>query len=491
MSINRAVIVVCEDNQVNARTFHDACSLAKASSESVTVVGPVPENVKQIARTQGVFKGNDFDFLVPEGKNQQPDLQAVFHLLDRFSLETDLLVVSIGNSANLNLYISARLESETKKILQWHVVSSNYARYALLEQQRSLSAYIPKDTGTWVRDQVARYGRHKILSSLDGLSSLKALVIGETILDEYVYCNALGKVSKDPLVAFEVGTRTIQLGGILAIAKHMAGLGASVSVRSKIGRNQRQIVKDGMPSSVDLSAVFQESEETLKKTRYVDRGSNVRVFETYDMPIKPKIISGNSLIEDSQASLKADHDLAIVVDYGHDLIDESMIKGLLDSGIYLAANAQSNAGNRGFNPISRYRGAPMIFLNGSEVEVETRLKSKDLVSTVEALGLNLETQEFFVTNGSGGLICWEKGLPTISVPAFAPSVVDRTGAGDALLSTTALLRKSGVPREIAAFFGNISGAMLISSMGNETSLTHESVRQAAEEIIDAVTVGVK
>ena len=130
----------------------------------------------------------------------------------------------------------------------------------------------------------------------------------------------------------------------------------------------------------------------------------------------------------------------------------------------------------------------MIFLNGSEVEVETRSKSKDLVSTVDILGNSLETQEFFVTNGSGGLICWEKGLPTISVPAFAPSVVDRTGAGDALLAMTALLRKSGVPREIAAFYGNIAGALLISSMGNETSLTYNSVHQTTEEIISAVSL---
>ena len=149
-------------------------------------------------------------------------------------------------------------------------------------------------------------------------------------------------------------------------------------------------------------------------------------------------------------------------------------------------NAQSNAGNRGFNPISRYKGAQVIFLNGSEVEVETRTRSKDLVSTVESLAESLDTEEFYVTNGSGGLICWQRGQKTISVPAFAPSVVDRTGAGDALLSITALLRKAGAPREIAAFYGNIAGALLISSMGNETSLSYELVQQAAEEILRVV-----
>lgn len=488
MPITRAVIVVCDENQVNANTFFDACTLALAASEFVVVVGLVPMNVRQKVKTRGLLDESQFEFLAPNAEEGSKNSITLFSQLDQFSLEANLLVVSIGNSAELNLYISSRLKSEIKRILQWHVVSSNYARYALLDQQRSLSAYIPKDTGAWVRDLIKKYGRREILSSLEGIRSVKTLVIGETIFDKYIYCSALGKVSKDPLVAFEIGAETIHLGGILAVAKHVAGLGASVSVRSEIGRNQAGIIGDGIGANVDLSSVLYNSDESIMKTRYVDRASNVRVFETYEMPAIRNMPVGQGLLNGLQIGQKENYDLAIIVDYGHGLIDELTVKELMNSKIDLVANAQSNAGNRGFNPISRYRGVHTIFLNGSEVEVETRSKSKDLVSTVDVLASSLETQEFFVTNGSGGLICWQNGLPTISVPAFAPSVVDRTGAGDALLAMTALLRKSGVPREIAAFYGNIAGALLISSMGNETSLTYNSVHQTTEEIISAVSL---
>ena len=183
MPITRAVIVVCDENQVNSNSFFDACTLALAASEFVVVIGLVPENVRQKVKTRGLLDESNFEFLSPNAKGGSKNSVTLFSQLDQFSLEANLLIVSIGNSAELNLYISSRLKSEIKRILQWHVVSSNYARYALLDQQRSLSAYIPKDTGVWVRDLIKKYGRREILSSLEGIRSVKTLVIGETIFD--------------------------------------------------------------------------------------------------------------------------------------------------------------------------------------------------------------------------------------------------------------------------------------------------------------------
>ena len=482
MRATRAVILISDEKAVSSKSFSDACSLAQSASQTIQVIGSVPNDIRKIAQSHGFLSTNKIHF--PETKIDKS--KDIYSQLNEYPLKSNLLVVVIGNSADLNMYISSRLGAETKRILQWHIVSSNYARYALLEQQRSLSTYIPRDTATWLRQLIKSFGRKEILATLDGIRSLNTLVIGETIVDEYIYCNALGKVSKDPMVAFEIGTKISQLGGILAVAKHVSGLGAKTSVCSQVAKADMKMIINGIGSNIDLSQVLKNGDRTLKKIRYVDRASNVRVFETYEMPSTQIPPGGGTLVGSLTAMDLQNYDLAIVVDYGHGLIDEGAIASLVNSGVFLAANAQSNAGNRGFNPIARYIGAPMIFLNGSEVEVETRTRSKDLVSTVEILAKNLETKEFYVTNGSGGLVCWQDGQPTISVPAFAPSVVDRTGAGDALLSMIALLRKSGAPRDIAIFFGNIAGALLISSMGNEISLSHDLVWETADEILSTV-----
>ena len=471
-----SLILVSEPEKVTVRSIEDACLLARASSDSLTVIGVIPDSILADEVFSSFFSG-------PTILHVQSD---IWDQLDNFALTDDLLIVCIGNTSDVHMYLSKRLQSSSGQVVKWQIVSSTYARYALLEQRRTLSGFIPQDTTVWLRELIKKFGKQRILTAFDGLSSIKVLLIGETIIDEYVYCTALGKVSKDPLVAFEVGERTLQLGGILAVAKHFAGLGATVAVWSPIGTNQEQFVQRNIHPQIRHNLYPRTSTETICKTRYVDRASNVRVFETYNLPQDD--YSQNN--KDFAKLLPIiDPDVITVVDYGHGFIDETVIAELGNTKILVSANAQSNAGNRGFNPISKYKGIPMLFLNGSEVEVETRTKTSDLKSTVESLANGLETDEFYVTNGSGGLICWKKDAETFIAPAFAPSIVDRTGAGDALLSSITLLRRSGVEREIAAFYGNISGALLTGAMGNELSLSRDVLLEQAEEIIDTVMKG--
>ena len=321
MATTRAVIVVCDENSLTPKSFYDACLLAQSASEGIDVIGNVPETIRKVAESQSFQSTNRFSFLGEDSSTTQGN----YLLLHEYPLDSDLLIVAIGNSATLNMYISSRLEQETTQILQWHIVSSNYARYALLDQQRSLSAYIPKDTALWVHELYKKFGKKNILLELDGIKSLRALVVGETIIDEYIYCNALGKVSKDPLVAFEIGTQTSQLGGILAVAKHISGLGAQTSVRSQVGKYDLGTIVNSISPSIDLSHVLKVDENSLKKTRYVDRASNVRVFETYEMPKKHISPHIESLLAGNPEKVLRQFDLAVVVDYGHGLIDENSI----------------------------------------------------------------------------------------------------------------------------------------------------------------------
>jgi sugar/nucleoside kinase (ribokinase family) len=71
-------------------------------------------------------------------------------------------------------------------------------------------------------------------------------------------------------------------------------------------------------------------------------------------------------------------------------------------------------------------------------------------------------------------------------PAFAPTIVDRTGAGDATLAVISAMRAVGVPREIAAFYGNIAGALLVSTLGNEINITSALLLSEATKILRKV-----
>jgi bifunctional ADP-heptose synthase (sugar kinase/adenylyltransferase) len=176
------------------------------------------------------------------------------------------------------------------------------------------------------------------------------------------------------------------------------------------------------------------------------------------------------------------------MDYGHNFFDHEVTKDYLNFGVPASVNTQSNAGNRGFNPISNYLNADIVFLNGSEVQVEMRNKVSKLEKIITDLGHKLNCKELYVTNGSAGIITWSRDKGIIISPTFAPTIIDRTGAGDALLAAVSSLRMNDVPIEIATFFGNIAGSLLVGVMGNERAITSTDLQLEAERIISKVKV---
>ena len=185
-------------------------------------------------------------------------------------------------------------------------------------------------------------------------------------------------------------------------------------------------------------------------------------------------------------NIEFDH--VVIMDYGHNFFDHEIARNYLNFGVPISVNTQSNAGNRGFNPISNYINADIVFLNGSEVQVEMRSKISNLEKIVIDLGNKLNCKELYVNNGSSGIISWSKDRGIIVAPTFAPTIIDRTGAGDALLAAISSLRMNNVPIEVATFFGNIAGSLLVGVMGNERSITTSDLQFEADKILHKVKV---
>ena len=412
--------------------------------------------------------------------------QSLLAPLDKIALDEEILLVSTGSTELINHYCQERLKAKKSSNLRWNILSSDYARYALLDRQKSLSDFIPTDTEIWLKNLLDHYKDSQILSATSSLGGIETFIIGESIIDEYIFCDALGKVSKDPLVAFLRKEKVSQAGGVLAAAKHFAGLGSSTYLLSEVGPEEIVWVKDDLTTSGKITYQIESEFPSIIKTRYVDRASSVRVFETYSLPSNYSSQKFEEKLKEIILSRDLSKTNVVVMDYGHDLFNINTIKFLIDSKLNLSINAQSNAGNRGFNSIGRYRGAKNVFLNGSEVYLETRNKESDLVDVVPLFAQELEFSEAYVTNGSRGIICWSKLDGQFVAPAFAPTIVDRTGAGDATLAVISALRAAGIPREIAAFYGNIAGALLVSTIGNEVSITTESLMNEATKILRKV-----
>ena len=349
----------------------------------------------------------------------------------------------------------------------------------------SIDATKNSHLANWLTEFRKRRSEADVTTALKQIANLKVLVIGEAIIDEYVLCEALGKSSKDPVLAFRELSYERQIGGSLAIAAHCAGLGAQVTALFYISDNglDEDFIRSRVSSNICLEFVKSKSMPTIIKRRYVDSLTESRVFETYIMSDEPVSSVDESNLRNKLNALLPTSDIVLVADYGHGLLSETVIQDLANSINLLAVNTQSNAGNRGYNTISRYPRVDFVCLNGSEMGLELRRKHLSMTDLIPQLRSRTGAKRAIVTDGARGLACCDETGTVVHVPAFAQTVKDRVGAGDALFAVTALLFATETPSDITGLFGNLAGAALVSELGNRSHISAANLMRHASALL--------
>jgi rfaE bifunctional protein nucleotidyltransferase chain/domain len=351
----------------------------------------------------------------------------------------------------------------------------HFTNEIVYSSSKLINQFIPTHSGelkNWVNLIKEKYGLEEVLRWLEKISRLKVAVIGETIIDTYTECVALGKSSKDPVLCFNKGPSVSYAGGILAIGSHCYGLGAKVKVFTAFNYlDKDNLALKGVPKNgLDIRSINLAPHPTIVKQRLVDSRTSARVLELYEMEDTPisENLESDFIKKISKEINKVD--VVIIADYGHGLLTERIIDYVSSSDKFLAVNVQANAGNQGFNSISRYSRADFISLNGSEAQLETRRRHVKIDSYIANLKVKMKSKQILVTKGASGISIYADHGKLIQSPALAPFVKDRVGAGDAVFSITSLLSFVGAPEEIIGFIGNVTGAWAVTFIGNEKKL---------------------
>jgi rfaE bifunctional protein kinase chain/domain/rfaE bifunctional protein nucleotidyltransferase chain/domain len=328
------------------------------------------------------------------------------------------------------------------------------------------------DTDAWLRNFRSRYSAEDVIKLIDSAQQIRVLVVGEVILDEYIYCTAMGKSTKDPVLACRYHESESYVGGSLAIANHLSGFCRDVTVLSYVGdrEDQEAFLLESLSENVKPHFLTKDDSPTIVKQRFVDPYTKTKLLELYRMNDAPLKGENERAFTDALKAQLAEHDVVIVADYGHGLMTGSSIDLLKDYKGFLAVNAQSNAGNRGFNPISKYPRADYICLAQHEMVMETRTREASTRDLVTEVSSRIDCDSLTVTLGRSGSLHYSPAEGFVEVPAFATRIVDRVGAGDGFLALSSLLRSQGAPWDVVGFVGNVAGAQLVAELGNRRPL---------------------
>jgi len=317
--------------------------------------------------------------------------------------------------------------------------------------------------------------KKKLLVAINKFSQKKILVIGDLILDRFVW----GKVSRispeAPVPVVEVKSESGALGGAGNVANNITAFGAQVSVIGVYGADQDgQLLKEELTQKrISTKYLVQDSARpTIVKTRIIASHQQVvRVDKEVKGNFSNKII--DEIVSKITNAIK-DVDAVIISDYGKGVINIPVLK----KAITLAKKSKIPITvDPKIEHFLYYKGVSCITPNTSEAIAGMRYKDvsqdKDIVELGKKILKTLKSESVLITRSEKGMTLFEPNNKTTHIPTRAREVFDVTGAGDTVIATFTLALATGLSLAESAEIANFAAGIVVAKVGTATASLKE------------------
>jgi len=330
-----------------------------------------------------------------------------------------------------------------------------------------LDVYSP-ETRQYLKNIADKYPIDAITDYFKTARKLRALVIGDAIIDQYHSCESMGKSLKEHLVVSKYLSEESFAGGVFATANNAAGVCGEVDLVTILGKQEahEDFIRGHFQLNVKPQFFYRDDAPTTIKRRFVNNVTGRKLFEICymnDIPIESDL---ETQVHDYLAGIIADHDLVIISDFGHGFLNRRLIELIINKAKYLAVNVQTNSANTGFNLATKYPQADYISVDEPEIRLAAHDKHGELKGIIGEMLQKLNCSNLMITRGHQGSLDLDKKTGFHATPAFASQIVDVVGAGDAFFAYTAPLMALGVPQDLTSFIGNAVGALAVQIVCN-------------------------
>lgn len=327
----------------------------------------------------------------------------------------------------------------------------------------------PEDVKSFLTSFSKKYSFNAILDKINSLKKLKVLLIGDGIIDEYYYCESLGRSAKAPLVVNKYLSHDVFAGGAFAIANHIAGLCNDIHLISVLGSEQSKedFIKGNLKPNIRTKLFYREDAPTIVKKRYINEYSNQKLFEVNYLNDNYISSELESEVIKYLKSKMSSYDLILISDFGHGFITNKIMRIIERASKKFAVNTQTNAANTGYNMITKYSRPTYVCLDESELRWAAQERFADIECVARRILKNIGADHLIVTLGKRGSLGINKKNEVNRTPIFSSKVVDTVGAGDAFFAFTAPCIAQNMPLDMVSFIGNAVGALAVQIVCNK------------------------
>jgi D-beta-D-heptose 7-phosphate kinase/D-beta-D-heptose 1-phosphate adenosyltransferase len=325
--------------------------------------------------------------------------------------------------------------------------------------------------------------RKRAFDLLDKFSGAKVLVIGDLMIDHFIW-GSVSRISPEaPVPVVEVARENLLLGGSGNVLNNIIAMGGQAYLSGVIGKDSmgKWLVEKLKESRVDTEGlIIENGRPTTVKTRIVAHNQQMVRF---DRESKKKIAPASlQKILNHVAKIKNEIHVIVVSDYNKGVVSEALLKGIreitIGSSIAICVDPKQN-------DFSIYRGADVITPNHHEAARAMGLEqingsdapSEDEIGR-EAMAClkNLDSRALLITRGEEGMSLFEKDGKRIHIPTVAKEVFDVTGAGDTVIGVFALSLAAGASFKEAAVLANYAAGIVVGKIGTATVTREEFQR---------------
>lgn len=312
--------------------------------------------------------------------------------------------------------------------------------------------------------------KQQLLNLLDALNSVKILVVGDVMLDQYWFGDVNRISPEAPVPIVKVNRSQIRCGGAANVAINAATLGVDSILLSVVGNDEAgKNLQNLVENQQNLTPIFHIDQNiaTIVKLRVIAKQQQLLRID-FETPPTRQILDAK--LSDFAKQIQSNPNVIILSDYGKGALTHSseMIK------IAKNANLQIFIDPKGSN-YQKYKNADLITPNRQELTqvVGSWHDENDLILRAENLRKDLNLKALLVTRSEEGMTLIGENNLVINQPARALEVYDVSGAGDTVIATLSAARAAGADWDLAMQFATLAAGIVVGKLGTATVSVEE------------------
>jgi D-beta-D-heptose 7-phosphate kinase / D-beta-D-heptose 1-phosphate adenosyltransferase len=308
-----------------------------------------------------------------------------------------------------------------------------------------------------------------VVKLLNRFHSARVLVLGDVMLDRYIYGTADRISPEAPIPVVSVQRTQDMPGGAANVARNVSALGAQCTLLGIVGADEdadQLRTELALSPAIRVQLISDAARPTSLKTRYVADGQQIMRADR-ELKDALSLDASTQLLAQFAAAID-ESDIVVLSDYAKGVLSDFVVREAIGIARHAAKPVLVDPKSKN---LARYSGVTVMTPNRFELQEASGIECGNDAQVTQGAQLVLDQgicSSLVVTRGKQGMSVIGSDGNVMHLPTEAREVYDVSGAGDTVIATLALGMASGGGIVESASLANMAAGIVVGKRGTAT-----------------------